>query len=104
MQSQSGYDIGVHGRSLACLKLGQDKKSRLLLEMMNERPLYVRGREKPVYIDLRTPPMPQLPATMRNSIYRFNELNVLWTALYLSEGQRRILISVMQEPEQTMRW
>ena len=100
--------VGIRYRStrqvIGMLEARPGQKSRLLLEMMNERPLYVRGRDKPVYIDLRTPPMPQLPATMRNSIYRFNELNVLWTALHLSEGQRRILISVMQEPEQTMRW
>jgi hypothetical protein len=76
----------------------------ILLDIMNGRPLYVRGRDEPVYIKLRTPAMPQLPATMRNSIYRFNEVTVLWTALHLANDQRRVLISVAQEPEQTMRW
>ena len=65
------------------------------------RPLFVRGRDEPVYLRLRTPPMPQLPATMRNSIYRFNELDVLWTALHLTDSERRILISVAQQPEKT---
>lgn len=77
---------------------------RMLLELLNGRPLFVRGREEPVYIRLRTPPMPALPAYMRNSIYRFNELDVLWTSLHLVADNRRILISVAQQPEQTMGW
>lgn len=77
---------------------------QMLLDLMNGQPLYVRGRDRPMYIRLRTPAMPQLPAVMRNSIYRFNELSVLWTALHLVDDQRRILISVAQEPEQTMGW
>ncbi len=100
--------VGVRYRStrqvVGMLEAIPENPGRLLLELMNDRPLYVRGRDEPVYMRLRTPSMPQLPATMRNSVYRFNELNVLWTALHLLEGQRRILISVMQEPEQTMRW
>lgn len=74
------------------------------VDMMNGSLLYVRGRDAPVFIPLRTPPMPPLPAAMRNSVYRYNELNVLWTALHLAQSDRRILVSVAQEPEQTMRW
>ncbi len=77
---------------------------RMLLDLMNGESLYVRGRDEAVYIRLRTPAMPQLPAVMRNSLYRFNELSVLWTALHLVDDERRILISVAQEPEQTMGW
>ncbi len=77
---------------------------RMLLEILNGKPLYVRGRDEPVFINLRTPPMPQLPALMRNSINRFNQLSVLWTALHLAEGGRRILISIAQQPERTMGW
>jgi hypothetical protein len=80
------------------------RSGRMLLEILNGRPLFVRDRDEPVYINLRTPPMPKLPAVMRNSIYRFNQLDVLWTALHLAEGGRRILISVAQQPERTMRW
>ena len=71
---------------------------------MNGRTLYVRGQEQPVYLPLRMEPMPILPAAMRNSLNRFNCLSVLWTALHLVEEDQRILISVAQEPEQTMRW
>lgn len=74
------------------------------LDMMNGSMLYVRGRGDAVYIPLRTPSMPRLPSLMRNSVYRYNELNVLWTAMHLVEGDRRVLISVAQQPEQTMKW
>ncbi|MDP3712912.1 MAG: hypothetical protein Q8R60_10585 [Mycobacteriales bacterium] len=67
-------------------------------------PLYVRGREEAVYLPLRIAAMPQLPAVVRGSLDRFNQLNILWTALNLRSSGRRILISVAQEPEQTMRW
>jgi len=77
---------------------------RMLLEILNGKPLFVRRRGDPVYINLRTPPMPQLPAKMRNSIYRFNQLDVLWNALHLAAGGRRILISIAQQPERTMGW
>jgi hypothetical protein len=48
--------------------------------------------------------MPQLPAAIRNSIYRFNQLDVLWTSLHLANIGRRILISIAQQPERTMGW
>ncbi len=101
--------VGIRYRStrqvIGMLETTPQRSGRMLLDLMNDRSLYVRrGRGKPVYINLTTPPMPKLPPIMRNSIYRFNELNVLWTALHLIEGERRILISIMQEPEKTMRW
>lgn len=77
---------------------------QITIDAMNGAMLYVRGRGDRVYIPLRTPAMPQLPASMRNSIYRYNELNVLWTAMHLIDGERRVLISVAQQPEQTMKW
>ena len=76
----------------------------MLFEFLNGRPLTVRDRNEAVYIPLRIPPMPLLPATMRNSVYRFNELAVLWTALHLINNGRRVLISVAQQPERTMGW
>ena len=89
---------------IGVLETSPEQSSRILLEIMNGQALYVRDRDAPVYLPLRTPPMSQLPAVMRNSLYRFNELSVLWTALHLVDEERRILISVAQEPEQTMRW
>lgn len=100
--------IGTNYRStrqiIGTFQTAPNNAGRMLLEVLNGKPLFVRGRDEPVYISMRTPPMPQLPATMRNSIYRFNELDVLWTALHLANGGRRILISVAQQPEKTMGW
>lgn len=100
--------VGTNYRStrqiIGTFETRPDTPGRMLLDIMNGRPLFVRGRDEPVYLRLQSPPMPGLPAGMRNSIYRFNELHVLWTALHLSDDNRRILISVTQQPEKTMRW
>lgn len=105
---EDAVPIGTNYRStrqiIGSFETAPLRSGRMLLEILNGRPLFVRGRDEPVYISLRTPPMPILPAVMRNSIYRFNQLDVLWTALHLAEGGRRILISIAQQPEQTMRW
>ncbi|MBB4116419.1 hypothetical protein FHT80_005793 [Rhizobium sp. BK226] len=73
------------------------------LEFMNGQPLYVRGRDAPVYLPLRMPLMPQPAAPVRNSLPHFTEIYTLWTALHLLEGGRRILVSVTQSPERVMR-
>lgn len=100
--------VGVRYRStrqvIGVLETAPNARGRILLDIMNGRTLYVRGQERPVYLPLRMEPMPTLPAAMRNSLNRFNCLSVLWTALHLVEEDQRILISVAQEPEQTMRW
>ena len=100
--------VGVNYRStrqlVGTLEASPGHPGRIQLDLMNEAPLYVRGREAPVYLPLRIPAMPQLPATVRSSLDRYNQLHILWTALHLRDSGRRILISVAQEPEQTMRW
>ncbi|WP_240654800.1 DEAD/DEAH box helicase [Croceicoccus ponticola] len=100
--------VGVRYRStrqvIGVLETAPGAQGRILLDIMNGRTLFIRGQEQPVYLPLRMPAMPNLPARMRNSLNRFNCLSVLWTALHLVEEDQRILISVAQEPEQTMRW
>ncbi|MGE4592482.1 MULTISPECIES: DEAD/DEAH box helicase [Alcaligenes] len=100
--------VGTRYRStrqlIGVLETVPNGQGRILLDLMNGLPLYLRGEEDPVYLPLRIGAMPDLPATWRNSLNRFNCLNVLWTALHLAEEDQRILISVMQEPEKTMRW
>lgn len=100
--------VGVRYRStrqvVGILETAPGSQGRILLDIMNGRPLYIRGQDEPVYLPLRMPPMPLLPAVMRNSLNRFNCLSVLWTSLHLVDEGQRILISVTQEPEQTMRW
>ena len=100
--------IGTNYRStrqlIGTLEVMPNSAGRISLNLMNGEVLSVSGREESVYLPLLTPAMPRLPAAMRNSVYRFNELNVLWTALHLVDGDRRVLISISQQPEQTMRW
>lgn len=100
--------VGLRYRStrqiVGALEVTPNGSGQIVLDHLNGQPLFVRGRQDPVYIGLRVNPMPQPPATIRNSINHFNQLDVLWTSLHLLEGNRRILISVMQQPEQTMKW
>ncbi len=100
--------IGTNYRStrqvIGALEATPNGAGRISLDLMNGEALQVSGREESVYLPLLTPGMPRLPATMRASVHRFNELNVLWTALHLIDGDRRVLISIAQQPEQTMRW
>ncbi len=100
--------IGMRYRStrqvIGVLETASERRSTMRLELMNGRPLYVQGRDDPVYLNLNIPPMPKLPPQMRSSLYRFNQVTVLWTALHLASTDRRILISLAQQPEQTMGW
>ncbi|SEA96225.1 DEAD/DEAH box helicase [Rubrimonas cliftonensis] len=100
--------IGTRYRStrqvIGVLETASERRSTMLLELMNGRPLYVQGRDDPVYLNLSIPPMAQLPAPMRSSLNRFNQVTVLWTSLHLAATNRRILISLAQQPEQTMGW
>ncbi len=100
--------IGTRYRStrqvIGVLETASERRSTMLLDLMNGRPLYVRGRDAPVYLNLTIPPMAQLPPDMRRSLYCFNQVTVLWTALHLAATNRRILISLAQKPEETMGW
>lgn len=100
--------IGLRYRStrqiVGALEVTPNAPGKIVLDHLNGQPLFVRGRQEPVYISLRYQPMPPLPPVIRNSINHFNQLDVLWNSFHLVEGKRRILISVMQKPEQTMRW
>ncbi|MDU0815808.1 DEAD/DEAH box helicase [Pseudomonas aeruginosa] len=100
--------VGANYRStrqlIGTLDATPGEAGQMRIDLLNGAELQVRGRAESVYIPLRITPMPQLPAAMRNSIARYNEVNVLWTALHLVEGDRRVLISIAQQPEQTMKW
>lgn len=100
--------IGTRYRStrqvIGVLETAPERRSTMLLELVNGQPLYVQGRDDPVYLNLNIPPMAQLPPQMRSSLYRFNQVTVLWTALHLTATDHRILISLAQQPEQTMGW
>ncbi|MCB1464555.1 MAG: DEAD/DEAH box helicase [Nitratireductor sp.] len=76
---------------------------RIELDRLNDQPLTVRGVGS-IYIPLRISPMPQPASTIRNSLNHFTQNTILWTALHLSDDDRRILISISQAPERTMGW
>lgn len=100
--------VGARYRStrqlIGVLETESDRPGRIRLEIMNGRELFVRGRDQPVYSPLRNPPMPTPSAQVRDSLNRVNQLHVLWTAMHLKNDRQRVLISIAQEPEQTMRW
>lgn len=100
--------VGSYYRStrqaIGVLEVRPTRAPQIGLDILNDRPLAVVGRTQNVYVNLRIPPMPQPPAATRDSLNHFNQISILWTALHLSEGERRILVSVTQSPEDTMRW
>ncbi|MDR6955496.1 hypothetical protein J2X65_004876 [Ancylobacter sp. 3268] len=99
--------VGLSYRSsrqlIGGLRVDRRRAPEAVLDIMNGQTLYVRGREAPVYLPLRIPAMPLPAAPIRNSLPHYNELYVLWTALHLLEGNRRVLISVAQSPERLMK-
>ncbi|RQV59867.1 DNA helicase [Burkholderia cenocepacia] len=99
--------VGLGYRSsrqlIGALRVDPRHPPQALLDIMNGQMLYVRGRDAPVYLPLRIPVMPQPSAVIRNSLPHYTQLYVLWTALHLLEGGRRVLISVAQSPELLMK-
>lgn len=90
---------------IGALEIGRDRNPQLRLDLVNGIDIQVRGRmEESPYINLRIGPMPKLPAGVYSSLNRFNQLNMLWTALNLVGADQRILISIAQQPERTMKW
>ncbi|MEY9418870.1 hypothetical protein ABIF69_005312 [Bradyrhizobium japonicum] len=85
------------------LRVHPRRAPEAVLDIMNGQTLYVRGRDAPVYLPLRIPVMPLPAAVIRNSLPHYNQLYVLWTALHLIEGKRRVLISIAQSPERLMK-
>lgn len=85
------------------LRVHPRRAPEAVLDIMNGQTLYVRGRDAPVYLPLRIPVMPLPAVVIRNSLPHYNQLYVLWTALHLIEGKRRVLISIAQSPERLMK-
>ncbi|QQR39052.1 DEAD/DEAH box helicase [Devosia rhizoryzae] len=77
---------------------------RITLDMLNDRLLAVRGRDESLFINLRIPRMPDAPARIRNSLNHHTQNAILWNALHLVDHDRRILVSLQQKPEETIRW
>jgi hypothetical protein len=104
---ESAVPVGLGYRSsrqlVGVLECRPNQSPYITLELNNGQPLYVRGRETPVFLALSLPPMPDPPAEVKNSLHHYVQIHALWTALHLSPGGRRILISVTQGPDRVMR-
>lgn len=100
--------VGSHYRStrqtIGTFEVRPGASPEIHFDMLNDHDLAVDGRDQNVYMRLRLPPMPQAPANVRRSLNHNTQLAILWTALHLTEGDRRMLISVTQSPEDTIRW
>ena len=100
--------VGSYYRStrqaIGTFEVRAEAAPEIFFDMLNDRVLAVRGRDQGVYMRLRIDPMPQPPAGIRGSLNHHTQLAILWTALHLSDGDRRILVSVSQRPEDTIRW
>jgi hypothetical protein len=99
--------VGVGYRSsrqlIGALECDPQRAPRATLDMLNGQSLYVRDRDEPVYLPLRIPKIELPPAPIRNSLPHYAQIYTLWTALHMLEGDRRVLISVMQTPELIMK-
>lgn len=110
-QRQDAVPVGLNYRStrqlIGILRTRSERSAKIQIDLMNGTQLRVEdfdGKREAVYINLRTPQMPTLPRTWRDSLNRFNQTDILWTALHLKTEKRRVLISLAQQPEQTMGW
>ncbi len=107
--SRDAEALGGNFRStrqvIGMLETSRNSNPRLRLDLVNGIDIEVRGRDgDSPYINLQFGPMPDLPNQTYSSMDRVNQLTVLWTALNLVHSDQRVLISIAQSPEQTMRW
>lgn len=98
-----GLDYRSSRQLIGSLECDPQRAPRATLEMLNGQSLYVRGRDEPVYLPLRIPKMERPPAPIRNSLPHYAQIFTLWTTLHMLEGNRRILISVLQSPQRLMK-
>ena len=100
--------VGLNYRStrqvVGVLETRPGSAPKINLDIMNGAQLSVAGRSASPYLNLKNEPMPQLPPAMRNSLNRYNQLEILWASMHFRQSGRRILISLTQAPQQTMKW
>jgi DEAD/DEAH box helicase len=100
--------VGTYYRStrqaVGTFEVRPNSRPEILLDMLNDRLLAVRGRAANVYINLRIDPMPRPPANVRGSINHYTQISILWASLHLIDSERRILVSISQNPEDTIKW
>jgi|TARA_R100001129_G_scaffold107803_2_gene73803 hypothetical protein len=104
---QDAVPVGLGYRSsrqlVGVLECRPLQSPRITLELNNGQPLYIRGREDPVFLRLSVPAMPNPPAKVRDSLPHYVQIHALWTALNLVGSGRNILISITQAPDRAMK-
>lgn len=104
---ENAEPVGLGYRSsrqlVGVLESRPGQSARITLELNNGQPLYVRGREDPVFLNLGLPAMPEPLSGIRKSLPHYVQNHALWTAMNLIPGGRRILISVTQAPDRVMK-
>lgn len=105
---EDAHPVGLNYRStrqvIGIFETRSGSAPVLSLDLMNGAPLSIVGRGESPYLNLKIQPMPLLPVFMRNSLNRYNQLEILWSSMHFRLGGRRILISLTQVPERTMKW
>lgn len=100
--------VGLNYRStrqvIGVLETRPGAAPKINIDLMNGAPLAVAGRNSSPYLNLKNDPMPQLPAAMRNSLNRYNQLEIFWASMHFRQSGRRVLISLTQAPQRTMKW
>lgn len=106
--SNDAQPVGMNYRStrqvIGVLETRPGSAPKINVDLMNGVPLKVAGRSTSLYLNLKIDPMPELPPLMRNSLNRYNQLEILWSSMHFRQGGRRVLISLTQAPQQTMKW
>jgi hypothetical protein len=105
--NEKAVPVGLGYRSsrqlVGVLECRPSHSPRITLELNNGQTFYVRGRENPIFLGLGLPAMPDPPAAVKDSLPHYVQNHALWTALNLTVGGRRILISVTRSPERVMK-
>ena len=105
---EDAHPVGLNYRStrqvIGVMETRTGSAPKLNLNLLNGASLSVAGREDALYLNIKNQVMPQLPPLMRNSLNRYNQLEIFWASMHFRFGGRRVLISLMQAPEQTMKW
>ncbi len=91
-------------QAVGVLEIRPRSTPTIYLDRLNDHELAVRGSDEGVFINLRIPPMPDPLATIRGGLNHYCQNYILWTAMHVVESGRRVLISLMQSPEDTIRW
>lgn len=99
-EGRDNEPIGSEQRStrqvLGVLECTPNRSPTVQVEAIDGQRLEISGREDAPYVPMGFPRMPAIPASHRNSMPAYLQLECLWCAMHLAAGNRNVLISIMQ--------